>query len=597
MAERYLKCYGFVVAALLSLSCSEAPSDSLESDRLIISTHTDAAQQRHAVSFTVTPGRLAATPNSTQDVDTALPAKSDQPDLQNRAVKLADVYFSSAMNLRPTGQDQSAQLNQVLGSLPPGATFIFDTGPEFIIGSPLLLTKPITIDGRNVQFSYSGSAGTSIINLQSAGIVLKDLKVLAPYERYNAKSFIIGTSANSNSNPFGDISITGCTFTGYSGVAINLRYVTRFNISNNEISKMPYAGIACYSVSNGTIEGNSISNMTAEGTAGANAYGVTVQQLGQDSVSRGVRIANNKIRSVPWEGIDTHGSEYLYIYGNDMRDCAVGMAMVSTRYKSPQNIVLANNRIEYRGNTKSAIRFDGRMNAKNASGIIVNNELVGQHIRLENTSNLMIFANEVNESETGYGIYLSGQNDHTYICNNAIQDVWSKANGNSYAIYFDNDSNTAVLDGNRLLSKGFKSSNNTNNKFGFKINEKSRFCQAEIGDNDFSSAKGKDYVRDGNMKELLKGKGKSRKADYSDVDDRSVSILSDMSAQAKLILPELTKANDGLAFVLTNPSKKAVAANVLMTSMKDPAQASRSLPGSSTTIFYYDFFSGRIWIM
>src|SRR5688500_13256308 len=40
-------------------------------------------------------------------------------------------YYASALNLRPTGDDQSAEINRVLASLPSGATFVFDTGPEF----------------------------------------------------------------------------------------------------------------------------------------------------------------------------------------------------------------------------------------------------------------------------------------------------------------------------------------------------------------------------------------------------------------------------------------------------------------------------------
>ena len=99
-------------------------------------------------------------------------------------------------------------------------------------------------------------------------------------------------------------------------------------------------------------------------------------------------------------------------------------------------VVIANNQIDQQGNMESAIRFDGRGYAKNATGLIVNNNIKGQHIRLENTDNLLIFGNEVRESETGYGIYLSGQNQNTFILNNSIQDVWSKGNGNSYAIYF-----------------------------------------------------------------------------------------------------------------------------------------------------------------
>src|SRR6476469_1776568 len=142
MADRYLKCYGFVVAALLSLSCSEAPSDKLHSDTSVLSDHLDSPTSVPAVDTPLTTLRPASTPVSKVQTAARISTKPDKAVNRNNAHSNADVYLSSTMNVRPNGQDQSAQLNQVLGSLPPGATFVFDTGPEFLLGSPLLLTKP-----------------------------------------------------------------------------------------------------------------------------------------------------------------------------------------------------------------------------------------------------------------------------------------------------------------------------------------------------------------------------------------------------------------------------------------------------------------------
>ena len=227
----------------------------------------------------------------------------------------------------------------------------------------------------------------------------------------------------------------------------------------------------------------------------------------------------------------------------------------------------------------------------------MNNDISGQHIRLEHTDNLLIFGNSVRESETGYGIYLSGQNVNTSILNNSIQDVWSKNNGNSYAVYFDNDSNTATIDGNRMISKGFKSPNKSVNKFGFKINEKSKYSSANIGSNDFAAAKTKDYVNTGESRKMTRKPFKSSTADFTAIEDRGVIMLNDMSANARVLLPELTKENDGLAYIITNSSKKPVNCNITITSMKDPSVESNSIAGSSTNVFLYDFYAKKIWKM
>jgi hypothetical protein len=586
MLEIILRSYILALGIFFSVHCSEVPTETAAP----MSGYT--SNPPASIDSVVEPAAL--------EVKVGKPQKHQLKKEQQPAKAIAqsvNEFYASGLNLKPSGTDQSLEINRALESIPAGATFVFDTGPEFLISAPITIRKSISITGRNTQFTYSGRPGVSIIDIQASGVSLLGLKIKAPGGSYVPKSFILATSGNSNENPLKDINITECTFSGYNGVGINLRYVTGFTVVNNKITDMAYAGIACYSVTDGVIEGNNIRNITSAGTTGGNAYGITVQQLGKDVVSRGVRIAHNRLQDIPWEGIDTHGSENLYIYNNEMKNCAVGIAMVSTRVKSPQMVVIANNRIHEQGNTKSAIRFDGRANRKNASGIIVNNDIVGQHIRLENTVNLLVFGNDVRESETGYGIYLSGQNVNTSILNNSIQDVWSKANGNSYAIYFDNDSNTATIDGNRMIAKGFKAPNKSGNKFGFKINEKSRFCSADIGTNDFAAAKMKDYVNAGESRKPKKAAFKSSTADYTGIEDRGSIMLNDMSAKASVILPELSEENDGLAFILTNSSKKAVACNITITSMKDPSSKSNSIPGSSTAIFLYDYYAKKIWRM
>ena len=606
-----LKFLVFALGILASVNCSDQPSTihGASNDTSAMVTNAIDSIVEPAAHFNTNKPLVTAAKKDpavseveikkkNQPKKEELIAVTSKPSKANKTVFQSDnEYYASKYNLKPTGEDQSAEISRVLESIPAGGTFVFDTGPEFIINSSLRIRNAITIVGRNTQLTYQGPPGVTIINLEASDITIKGLQVKSAEQAYQAKSFIIGTIWNSKSAPLTNITVSECTLSGYSGVGINLRYVSGFKLLNNQLSDMPYAGIACYSVTDGVIEGNTIRHITALATTAGNAYGITVQQLGKEFVSRGIRIANNRVEDVPWEGIDTHGSENLYVYNNELKDCAVGIAMVSSRLKSPQMVVIANNQIDQQGNMESAIRFDGRGYAKNATGIIVNNNIKGQHIRLENTDNLLIFGNEVRESETGYGIYLSGQNQNTFILNNSIQDVWSKGNGNSYAIYFKNDSNTATIDGNRMLSKGFKAPNKSGNKFGFKINEKSRYCSANIGSNDFAAARTKDYVNTPEVKKISRGSSKSSGREYTGIEDRGLIMLTDMSAKAQVVLPVLTEENDGLAFIVTNSSKKPVGCNVTVTSMKDPSRQSNSIPGSSTAIFLYDFYAKKIWRM
>lgn len=574
----------------LSICCSDSPSE-------------PAVPAIRSLSYADSSLPLAETTAVAGAPDTqerTISAVNQKP-VQTRSTSGADtMFYTSALGLVPNGQDQTNDIIRVLSDLPVGATLMFDNGPGFNVGSPITIRKPVRLITKKTAINYIGPAGALIFNIKSSDVLIRGFLVTAPYGSYVPNSFMIATSGSTNTTPYRNIEISDCSLTGYRGVGINLRYVRDFTVRNNSISNMPYAGVAGYSVINGVIDGNTIRDITADSTNSKNAYGITIQHKSDDSVSNTIRISNNRISGIPWEGIDTHGGDYLYIYNNDVKDCRVGIAMVSNRVKSPTGICIFNNRVEARGSNKSSIQFDGRSTMQSATGLIANNTIIGQHIRLENTSNMLVYGNEIRESGTGFGIYLNGYNYNSSILDNTIQDVWAKS-GRSFAIYFDKDSNTAIVDGNKLVSKGFNPPRGAKNGAGFKISDKSMTSSAEIGNNDFGDRNDR-KLSGPERKELLskkRGSGNGRKSANADdqVSDGGVIVVDDQSSSEKLQLPSLGTETDGHVYLVKNQTGRSIRASTNLTRLADPSSTTNTLAANKTAILFYDNKTRRIWIL
>jgi hypothetical protein len=220
----------------------------------------------------------------------------------------------------------------------------------------------------------------------------------------------------------------------------------------------------------GTISGNKVYNITANGTPSGNCYGISVSRQNgfpQDTVPRNILVSANEVSRVPWEGIDTHGADYFTVNNNRVIDCATGIAMVSagslsigpSSNKAPRFFRVTNNYISSNlspDSTKSAIRVDGQDTLDQpASGLIELNTCFGQGIKISLTKDVIIRNNIVDRSSSAYGILMNGYNLNTTILNNQLKDIWLPNSNYSAAIGVRGPYNYSYIDGNILIDNGF----------------------------------------------------------------------------------------------------------------------------------------------
>ena len=165
-----LKFFVFALGILASVNCSDQPSTihGASNDTSAMVTNAIDSIVEPAAHVNTNKPLVAAAKKDPAAAEVVI-TKTSQPKVEeliaveskpSKATKTVfqsnNEYYASKYNLKPTGEDQSAEISRVLESIPNGGTFVFDTGPEFIINSSLRIRNAITIVGRNTQLTYQG---------------------------------------------------------------------------------------------------------------------------------------------------------------------------------------------------------------------------------------------------------------------------------------------------------------------------------------------------------------------------------------------------------------------------------------------------------
>jgi len=362
-------------------------------------------------------------------------------------------------------------LNTLVANAAPGSTLVLGKGKVFNVTTTVIISKPLMIDGTGSTINYVGPAGTVAMSIESGNVTLKKLTIKgSSFSSYVEGSYLISTNNSSNENFYSTITIDGCNLSGFNATGIYMRYVRNFTIRNNSIYNLPYGGMVLFSCVDGTITTNKVYDITAVGTPGGNAYGITVSRQNgypYDTVPRNILVTKNEVSRVPWEGIDTHGGDYFTVDNNIVTDCGVGIAIVSAgsatlgpiASKGSKYFRVTNNKISNSlspDSSKSAIRINGQDTLDQAaSGLVELNTCFGQGIKIDYTKDVIIRSNIVDRSSSAYGILMNGQNLNTSILNNQIKDVWLPNSNYSAAIGVRNSYNYSYIDGNILMDNGF----------------------------------------------------------------------------------------------------------------------------------------------
>lgn len=513
-------------------------------------------------------------------------------------VASAGVYDVQRYGIVPGGSNQATLINSMITALPAGSTIRLERGKTYTISAPIILNKAIYFDGNGAKINYTGTASIPI-SIRASNVTIDNLELYGTYATDDQGDNLIGTESSSNSSFYSNITIKNCYLHDYSSTAILLRYVRNAQVLDCTIDQFPYGGILFYSVLGGLIENNTVEDITALGAPSGNCYGITVNNLSTDSTTRDVNVKGNSVSRVPWEGYDTHGGVSLTFDNNYAIDCGVGIAIVSTTGKVCNSVKVTNNTIRSLDYTASGISVKGFSSAPNlyAQVIVSGNTLIGQHIRLELTKSTVVSDNHIYQSGTGQGIYFAPENISTSVTGNHIIDVHSPGGGNTYAILFDGNNNSAQISGNTLSATTATFTNK--NRYGFSTTVGSTGCKAIVGTNDFAGATLEQYRSTGQFASRFITQDGTTTAHittssvYSVLQTDRLILYEYTTGGTSITLPAINALNDEREIWISNLSSGTLTTSLPM--YTTTSTNSTTIAAGAKVRLTYDNTAGKIW--
>ncbi|TGC06943.1 right-handed parallel beta-helix repeat-containing protein [Methanolobus halotolerans] len=206
-------------------------------------------------------------------------------------------------------------------------TILFNSG-TYMISSAIELKSNTELVGSDAVLR-----GYSIFNITSAtNVTIRGFEFSNPDQSYLPVTGGVGLIEFENSN---NCLIEGNTFTNFRdyGVFLDVNSPSYTNeqitIRDNEFLDFGYAGVMIgKQSSNVYVENNTFKDINTK-MINVNSYGVAVAK-GSSSYqySEYIYIRNNHIENNPvWEGIDSHGSNNIYIEDNTIKDVKIPIAV------------------------------------------------------------------------------------------------------------------------------------------------------------------------------------------------------------------------------------------------------------------------------
>ena len=365
--------------------------------------------------------------------------------------------------------NDTAALESALNAVASGGEVYIPAG-TFVSGSSLAIGKPLLLDGPGtINSSVSGQV---LLNITASNVIIKDISLTGVQSStYVGTDFAIsaGYPTNTNAAPtwINNLKIEHINVTGFGAYGVFLQYVDGFVIGHNQIGNLGYTGIGGASVKHGAIVANAIFNIN--GTGAPNDYGIYISRLTSDvgeltsqPLSSQVQILGNSVDGVPaWEGIDTHGGQYITVTGNTLHNTLYGIAAVSSKNSSgtvayaPTYINITGNVLDSgvtNGSHEAGIELVGS-STQNATGSIVGNFVTNYGDQSLTSSGGIIFTEAqgctINSNTISYagsnGIYSGGAINSCSLQNNMIIDPWSNTNAAVNGIDFAGSPNVGIV--------------------------------------------------------------------------------------------------------------------------------------------------------
>ena len=180
-------------------------------------------------------------------------------------------------------------------------------------------------------------------------------------------------------SPLARVNIHDNVLYGSRGDSIWIEWCVGSKVHHNTISTYLYSGIMAISCVGCNFDNNNISDgMLASGNV--DIYGIACTDLTNILADRTqyCTINGNRVSTVDWEGIDTHGGLGMTIVGNIITGCPRGIALVvgnTSRNAAPEDCTVSGNTIDSTGLRKAlreGIYLGGKVGAQANANITGN---------------------------------------------------------------------------------------------------------------------------------------------------------------------------------------------------------------------------------
>ena len=368
--------------------------------------------------------------------------------------------------------DDTAAIQAAINAASASSTIYFPAPSVYYkISSTLTVNKPLTLQGEYSEIRQTASS-IRLIDISSSNVTVRGLKLYG-YQygtTYVANEDAIRAEGPSETVLISNIRIVDNIIQNFGFHAIFLKYVSDFEVANNNISNITYAGVLVMTGVRGIISQNLINNITAS----PEAYGIAITLPGGAGVDSQVRssditVSHNVVSNVPnWEAYDTHLGQRITFSGNiayqSNKGIVIGCAGSST--KAPLDINVVDNILDS-GVTTGAAGYGIAFTAcdatvQKATGAIVGNVVRGYGtgsnsisgaIYVHNTQGLVISGNSIIEpSPIGINLYVN--NYDAIVTANHIVDVWATSTGEAVAINAKAGNNTGLIENNTFSLNG-----------------------------------------------------------------------------------------------------------------------------------------------
>ncbi|MDW7732228.1 MAG: right-handed parallel beta-helix repeat-containing protein, partial [Methanolobus sp.] len=249
-----------------------------------------------------------------------------------------------------SGTSDDGALNTAINAVENG-TVTFNEG-TYDISSAVNLKSDIELTGNNATLQ-----GYNIFQLKDvSNVSIRGFTFSGPDSEYGARAGSRGLIDIQNSE---NCLFEDNVFTNFRDNGINLitpavsDHNQEITIRNNEFLDYGYTGVMIgKQAKNIVVEDNTFRNIDINGL-NKNSFGVAVA-MGSSSYkySEYIYIRNNVVENNPgWEGIDSHGANYLFIENNTVTDCKIPISVTQAndddRYPVPvHSLKVTGNNIE-----------------------------------------------------------------------------------------------------------------------------------------------------------------------------------------------------------------------------------------------------------